>query len=146
MMCTKPPLMLYMLCYAYPPVVQPVLTTPPHYGYPVPPQAGPYGSPMRPQSGPYGIPMGPPSGSYGSPMGPQSGPYSSSVVSQGQQPPPIFPCPMGYPPVVPVSYDTQPPAYGDIYPQGIYDNVRDYCVYINAFMCHIYLLCMWDIL
>ena len=154
--------------YAYPPVVQPVLTTPPHYGYPVPPQSGPYGSPMRPpagpygspmgppsgpygspmgpQSGPYGIPMGPPSGSYGSPMGPQSGPYSSSVVSQAQQPPPIFPCPMGYPPVVPVSYDTQPPAYGDIYPQGIYDNVIDYCVYINAFMCHIYLLCMWDIL
>ena len=133
--------------YAYPPVVQPVLTTPSHYGYPVPPQSGPYGSPMRPPAGPYGIPMGPPSGSYGSPiMGQQSGPYSSSVVSQGQQPPPIFPCPMGYPPVVPVSYDTQPPAYGDIYPQGIYDNVIDYCVYINAFMCHIYLLCMWDIL
>ena len=119
--------------YAYPPVVQPVLTTSPHYGYPVPPQ-----------SGPYDIPMGPPSGSYGSPMGQQSGPYSSSIVSQGQQPPPICPCPMGYPPVVPVSYDTQPPAYGDIYPQGIYDNVIDYCVYINTFMCHIYLLCMWD--
>ena len=78
-------------------------------------------------------------GSYGSPMGPLSGPYCSSIVSQGQQPSTIFPCPMGYPPVVPVSYDTQPPAYGDIYPQGIYDNVIDYCVHIRVFVCHIYL-------
>ena len=55
------------------------------------------------------------------------------------QPSSIFPCPMGYPPVVPVSYDTQPPAYGDNYPQGIYDNVIDYCVHIHVFVFHIYL-------
>ena len=150
--------------YAYPPVVQPVLTTSPHYGYPTPPQSGPYGTPMRPlpgpygspmgppsgpygspmgppsgpygspmgpQSGPYGSPMGPQSGPYGSPMGPQSGPYGSPMGPQGQQPPPIIPCPMGYPPVVPVNYETQPPAYGDIYPQGIYDNVIDSCVHVH---------------
>ena len=131
--------------YAYPPVVQPVLTTPPHYGYPVPPQSGPYGSPMRPPAGPYSSPMGPASGPYGSPMRPPAGPYGSPMGppsgSYGNPigPPPIIPYPMGYPPVVPVSYDTQPPAYGDIYPQGMYDNVIDYCVYINVFVCYIYL-------
>ena len=140
--------------YAYPPVVQPVLTTPTHYGYPVPPQSGPYGSPMRPPAGPYGSPMGPPSGSYGSPMGPPPGPYGSPIgPSSGpygspmgppsgpygspMAPPPTIPYPMGYPPVVPVSYETQPPAYGDIYPQGMYDNVIDYCVHVHVFMCHI---------